>query len=70
MGSLKRDRLNDEVRRAPITLCPSMPPDLDPGFTFPQAIPGLNQGHPQIREKAKGYTDLWITGSRELFRIV
>jgi hypothetical protein len=25
---------------------------------------------PQIREKAKGYTDLWITGSRELFRIV
>ena len=24
---------------------------------------------PQIREKAKGYTDLWITGSRELFRI-
>jgi hypothetical protein len=25
---------------------------------------------PQIREKAKGYTDLWITGSRELFRVV
>ena len=25
---------------------------------------------PQIREKAKGYTDLWITGSRELYRIV
>ena len=25
---------------------------------------------PEIREKAKGYTDLWITGSRELFRIV
>ena len=25
---------------------------------------------PQIREKAQGYTDLWITGSRELFRIV
>ena len=25
---------------------------------------------PQIREKAKGYTDLWTTGSRELFRIV
>ncbi len=25
---------------------------------------------PQIREKAKGYTDLWVTGSRELFRIV
>ena len=25
---------------------------------------------PQMREKAKGYTDLWITGSRELFRIV
>ena len=25
---------------------------------------------PQIREKAKGYTDLWMTGSRELWRIV
>lgn len=25
---------------------------------------------PQIREKAKGYTDLWITGTRELFRVV
>jgi len=25
---------------------------------------------PEIREKAKGYTDLWITGSRELFRVV
>ncbi len=25
---------------------------------------------PKIREKAKGYTDLWITGNRELFRIV
>jgi hypothetical protein len=25
---------------------------------------------PQIREKAQGYTDLWITGSRELYRIV
>ena len=25
---------------------------------------------PQIREKAKGYTDLWTTGRRELFRIV
>ncbi len=25
---------------------------------------------PQIREKAKGYTDLWITGSRELYRVV
>ena len=23
---------------------------------------------PQMREKAKGYTDLWLTGSRELFR--
>ena len=23
---------------------------------------------PQIREKAKGYTDLWTTGSRELWR--
>ena len=25
---------------------------------------------PHIREKAQGYTDLWITGNRELFRIV
>jgi hypothetical protein len=25
---------------------------------------------PQIREKTKGYTDLWITGSRELLRVV
>jgi len=25
---------------------------------------------PQAREKAKGYTDLWTTGRRELFRIV
>ena len=25
---------------------------------------------PQMREKAAGYTDLWITGSRELFRVV
>ena len=25
---------------------------------------------PQIRERAKGYTDLWITGTRELFRVV
>ena len=24
---------------------------------------------PEIREKAKGYTDFWTTGSRELFRI-
>ena len=24
---------------------------------------------PQIREKAKGYTDLWLTGKRELFRV-
>jgi hypothetical protein len=23
---------------------------------------------PQMREKAKGYTDLWLTGRRELFR--
>ena len=23
---------------------------------------------PQMREKAKGYTDLWVTGKRELFR--
>ncbi len=25
---------------------------------------------PQIREKAKGYTDLWTTGSRTLFQVV
>ena len=25
---------------------------------------------PQMREKAKGYTDLWLTGSRELFRVL
>jgi hypothetical protein len=25
---------------------------------------------PQFREKAKGYTDLWTTGRRELFRVV
>jgi hypothetical protein len=25
---------------------------------------------PQAREKAKGYTELWITGRRELFRVV
>ena len=25
---------------------------------------------PLIREKAKGYTDLWTSGRRELFRIV
>ena len=25
---------------------------------------------PQMREKAQGYTDLWITGSRQLFRVV
>jgi hypothetical protein len=25
---------------------------------------------PQAREKAKGYTDLWITGRRELFRVI
>jgi hypothetical protein len=25
---------------------------------------------PRIREKAKGYTDLWITGRRDLFRVV
>ena len=25
---------------------------------------------PQAREKAKGYTDLWATGRRELFRVV
>lgn len=23
---------------------------------------------PQMREKAKGYTELWVTGRRELFR--
>jgi hypothetical protein len=26
--------------------------------------------NPEIRKKARGYTDLWITGSRELLRIV
>jgi hypothetical protein len=25
---------------------------------------------PQAREKAKGYTDLWTTGRRELFRVI
>ena len=25
---------------------------------------------PQAREKAKGYTDLWTTGRRELFRVL
>lgn len=25
---------------------------------------------PLAREKSKGYTDLWITGRRELFRVV
>lgn len=25
---------------------------------------------PQVREKQKGYTDLWVTGRRELFRVV
>lgn len=25
---------------------------------------------PQAREKAKGYTELWTTGRRELFRVV
>ena len=25
---------------------------------------------PQMQEKAKGYTDLWITGRRELLRVV
>ena len=25
---------------------------------------------PQAREKAKGYTDLWTSGRRELFRVV
>jgi len=25
---------------------------------------------PQAREKAKGYTDLWTTGRRDLFRVV
>jgi hypothetical protein len=25
---------------------------------------------PNIRAKAKGYTDLWVSGSRELFRVV
>jgi len=25
---------------------------------------------PEVREKAKGYTELWNTGRRELFRIV
>lgn len=24
----------------------------------------------QVREKAKGYTDLWTSGSREIFRVV
>lgn len=26
--------------------------------------------NPQFREKMKGYTDLWISGTRELLRIV
>jgi hypothetical protein len=25
---------------------------------------------PQIREKAKGYTELWTSGRRELFRVI
>jgi len=25
---------------------------------------------PEAREKAKGYTDLWTTGRRELFRVI
>ena len=24
---------------------------------------------PQVREKSKGYTELWLTGKREIFRI-
>ena len=27
-------------------------------------------GSPKYREKMAGYTELWITGSREIFRIV
>jgi hypothetical protein len=26
------------------------------------------QTDPQVQEKAKGYTELWLTGKRELFR--
>jgi hypothetical protein len=25
---------------------------------------------PQVREKAKGYTELWVTGRRELFQVL
>ena len=25
---------------------------------------------PKMKEKAKGYTDLWLTGRRELYRVV
>lgn len=28
------------------------------------------QSDPEIREKSKGYTELWITGRRELFRVI
>jgi len=35
-----------------------------------EALMAKYSSDPQIREKAKGYTDLWSTGRRELFRVV
>ena len=29
-----------------------------------------NMSGPKVREAAKGYTDLWITGSRTLYQVV
>jgi hypothetical protein len=34
-----------------------------------EALIAKYSSDPAVREKAKGYTDLWTTGRRELFRV-
>jgi hypothetical protein len=37
---------------------------------FEQHLKEYMTGRPDLREKMAGYTDLWITGRREILRIV
>ncbi len=43
--------------------------EVDSAAEFEQLLTKYS-ADPQAREKAKGYTDLWTTGRRELFRVV
>jgi hypothetical protein len=35
-----------------------------------EAVMQRYMSDPQVRDRAKGYTDFWLTGKREMFRLV